>query len=95
MAVKRCTQTVKKRAAQQRCDDSDEMDMDHTDACSDSSDLKASLANWAIEFGISLMALSVLLSILKRHHPFLPKDGRTLLKTKTTYNIETLAVLEY
>lgn len=37
------------------------------------------------------MALSALLSILKWHHPLLPKDGRTLLKTKTTYSIECLA----
>ena len=66
--------------------------MDHRDACSESDrDLGSSLADWAIEFGISLMALSALLFILKPHHPSLPKDGRTLLKTKTKYNIETLA----
>lgn len=76
--------------AEHRFDDSDEMDMDRTDTCSEStSDLRASLADWAIEFG--MMALSALLSILKLHHPFLPKDGRTLLRTKTTYKIETLA----
>lgn len=42
-------------------------------------DLQSSLADWAIE---SLIALSALLSILKIYHPSLPKDGRTLLKTK-------------
>lgn len=52
--------------AEHRFNDLDEMDMDHTDACGEStSDLRASLADWAIEFGISLMALSGLLSILK------------------------------
>ena len=75
-----------------RFDDFDEMDLDYRDACSESDrDLGSSLADWAIEFGISLMALSALLFILKPHHPSLPKDGRTLLKTKTKYNIETLA----
>lgn len=48
------------------------------------SDLQSSLADWAIEFGISLIALSALLTILKVHHSSLPKDGRTLLKTKTS-----------
>ena len=54
-------------------------------------DLQSSLADWAVEFGISLIALSALLSILKIFHPSLPKDGRTLLQTKTSYNINTLA----
>ena len=75
-----------------RFDDSDEMDLDHRDACSESNhDLGSSLADWAIEFGISLMGLPALLSILKPYHPSLPKDGRTLLKTKTKHNIETVA----
>ncbi|GAA6097849.1 uncharacterized protein si:dkey-242h9.3 [Tachysurus ichikawai] len=46
------------------------------------SDLQSSLADWAIEFGISLIALSELLTIFKVHHSSLPKDKRTLLKTK-------------
>ncbi|XP_038554925.1 uncharacterized protein LOC119888442 [Micropterus salmoides] len=54
-------------------------------------DLRSSLADWAVEFGISLIALSALLSILKICHPSLPKDGRTLLKTKTCYNINSVA----
>lgn len=75
-----------------RFDDSDEMVTDQTGESGESPvDLRSSLADWAIEFGISLIALSALLSILTRHHPFLPKDGRTLLKTKTKYNIENLA----
>lgn len=64
--------------AEHRFNASDEMDMDRTDICNESkSDLRASYADWPIEFGISLMALSALLSILKRHRPVLPKDERT------------------
>ena len=44
-----------------RFDDSDEMDLDHRDECSESNhDLGSSLADWAIEFGISLMGLPAL-----------------------------------
>jgi len=71
---------------------SDEEEMDHSDACSNTiDDLKDSLADWATEFSIPLIALSALLCILQVHHPSLPKDGRTLLKTKTAYKIETLS----
>lgn len=37
------------------------------------------------------MALTALLGILKLHHPYLPKDGRTLLKTSTSYSIQNVA----
>lgn len=53
--------------------------------------LQSSLADWAVAFGVSLMALSALLSILTIYHPSLPKDGRTLLKTKTSYKINNVA----
>ena len=53
--------------------------------------LASLLSDWAIQFGVSLVALSALLSILRVHHPFLPKDGRSLLKTKTQYVVEKLA----
>lgn len=43
------------------------------DQCQNDGDLQSSLADWAVSFGISLMALSALLSILKIYHPFLPK----------------------
>lgn len=65
--------------------------MDHTESCTGRVDLMFALADWAIEFGISLVALSALLSILKVHHSSLPKDGWILLKTKATYNIITLS----
>lgn len=54
-------------------------------------DLAACLKDWETHFGISLIALSALLCILKAHHPFLPKDARTLLKTQTCHSIASLA----
>lgn len=53
-------------------------------------DLSGCLRDWAIHFGISLIALSALLSILKVHHPSLPKDARTLLQTETRHSIVPL-----
>ncbi|KAK0154734.1 hypothetical protein N1851_002949 [Merluccius polli] len=62
-----------------------DQDADETDqACN----LGESLRNWALTFGVSLVALTALLGLLRLHHPDLPKDARTLLKTKVTYNIE-------
>ncbi|KAI5611118.1 hypothetical protein C0J50_0024, partial [Silurus asotus] len=54
-------------------------------------DLSSSLSGWAVKFGVSLVALTALLSILRVHHPFLPKDGRSLLKTTHAYVLNTLA----
>ncbi len=54
-------------------------------------DLPSALSDWATRFGVSLVALTALLSILRVYHPFLPKDGRTLLKTKVTYVLEKVA----
>lgn len=54
-------------------------------------DMQSSLADLAVSFGISLIARSAILSILKIHHPSLPKDGRTLLKTVTSYTINSVA----
>ncbi len=49
--------------------------------------LSDSISNWAIHFGISLVALTALLGILRICHPDLPKDARALLKTRTKYSI--------
>lgn len=57
----------------------------------DEGDLRSSLTDWALRFGVSLVALTVLLAFLRLHFPFLPKDGRSLLKTKTEYNVEMIA----
>jgi len=54
-------------------------------------DLVGCLRDWATHFHISLIALSALLSILKVHHPSLPKDARTLLKSQTHYSVVSLA----
>lgn len=44
-------------------------------------DLVSCLAGWAVSYGISLIALSALLALLRIHFPSLPKDARTLLRT--------------
>ena len=49
--------------------------------------LESDLQKWASGFQISHSALQSLLSVLRVHHPTLPKDPRTLLKTTTTYNV--------
>ena len=54
-------------------------------------DFAGCLRDWATHFGVSLIALSALLSILKPHHPSLPKDARTFLKTQTYHSIASLA----
>ncbi len=55
------------------------------------SGLASSLSGWAVELGVSLVALTALLSIPKIHHSFLPKDGRSLLKTTNQYVLEKLS----
>ena len=64
-------------------------DISETDS-SDSENLEDKLGSWASEFKITHVALQALLSILRVHHSFLPKDPRTLLKTKTDYNIVSI-----
>ncbi|KAL7859101.1 hypothetical protein SRHO_G00142480 [Serrasalmus rhombeus] len=86
------------RAFADACGSEEEVDCEIGSSSSDSgsedsshSDLRSSLSDWAVEFGVSLVALSALLSILRVHHPFLPKDGRSLLKTRTEYVVEKTA----
>ena len=57
--------------------------------------LSQSLSNWSVRFGISLVALSALLDILHPYFSDLPKDGRTLLKTKRVYDIRELGGGQY
>ncbi|KAL7825214.1 hypothetical protein AOLI_G00324210 [Acnodon oligacanthus] len=47
-----------------------------------------SLCNWALTFGVSLIAPTALLGLLRFCHPDLPKDTRTLLRTKTDLSIQ-------
>ena len=44
--------------------------------------LQDKLKQWASTFGITLVAVTALLSILRVHHSELPKDARTLLGTQ-------------
>ena len=65
---------------------SDESDLDsesdsHNVESDPDSTLAFELGMWASSFGVSFVALSALLSILRVFHPSLPKDPRTLLKT--------------
>ncbi|KAG5269537.1 hypothetical protein AALO_G00203120, partial [Alosa alosa] len=82
------------------CDDSDDLmrDWNFDSDCDDREgpsehrpDLADDLVNWALEFNITMVALTALLSILHFHHPNLPRDGRTLLKTVTDYKILPVA----
>ena len=70
------------------CDLSDE------DSSEDSSNLDSDvtevivvreIAQWAIEFNISLVALSAILNILRKLFPELPKGRRTVLATGSKY----------
>lgn len=69
-----------------QCSSSDlsESEEEGVEPCS----LKDSICSWALTFGISLVALTALLSILRFYHPDLPKDARTILKTNTQYTIQ-------
>jgi len=60
-----------------------------------SSDIKDQLTDWAVEFDIPMNALSRLLSILRLEINDLPKDPRTLLSTKVSYEIENICDGEY
>ncbi|XDV25602.1 hypothetical protein PO909_029493 [Leuciscus waleckii] len=57
--------------------------------------LSDKIADWARHFGISLVALTALLGILRLSHSELPKDGRTLLRTMTKYSIQEKAGGKY
>jgi hypothetical protein len=48
-------------------------------------DFLSELRSWALKYNIRHSALNVLLSILSKHHE-VPKDSRTLLRTKNTHS---------
>lgn len=58
-------------------------------------DITDSLRSWVIEIGIPLTHSTSLLTILRPHFPYLPKDGRTLLQTPRTYDIQSIAGGQY
>ena len=51
----------------------------------ETSSLGDSISYWAFNFGVSLVVLTALLTILQPYHPDLPKDARTILKTRISY----------
>jgi hypothetical protein len=57
--------------------------------------LGVALADWAVQFNITLRALTALLCILRLFHPELPKTGTTLLHTKRNFKIARRAGGEY
>ena len=57
--------------------------------------LQAKLMQWASTFGITLVAVTALLSILRVHHSELPKDARTLLGTQKKIAVHALGGGEY
>lgn len=68
--------------------DLSQYDDDDDDGGIEPCSLRESICNWALKFGISLVALTALLSILQFYHPDLPKDARTILKTNSRYTIQ-------
>ena len=50
----------------------------------------SSLSHWALKHNIRHSALSDILKLLSPHHPLLPKDARTLLRTKKCTGVEVM-----
>lgn len=57
--------------------------------------LLISLRYWASKFSVSLVALTALLSILRVFHPKLPKDARTVLRTRAEVPTQEMEGGEY
>lgn len=64
-----------------------ETDSDENSENESEQSLKEFLREWAVRNQTPNMSLSELLGFLRIFHPELPKDPRTLLKTKVNYNI--------
>jgi hypothetical protein len=64
---------------------------DTSDSDAHDENLVDSIAEWAVKFNISHSALKILLQLLRKWHPGLPKDPRTLLKTCTTVASQNVA----
>ncbi len=57
----------------------------------DKPDIGEQLRRYALESGTPHCHMNTLLGILQPHFPSLPKDARTLLETRKTYNIDQVA----
>lgn len=69
-----------------------------TDSLSEDDDqtcLLGKIQEWAINDQVPNSTLSNVLAILRPYHPFLPKDPRTLLKTKLTYDVSDICGGQY
>jgi len=53
--------------------------------------LAEEIRGWAIDSQIPQCHLNGLLGILRKYHPYLPKDSRTLLGTQTNYEVQEIA----
>lgn len=71
-------------------DDNSEIESDLTDTS-----LLTKLHDWAVTYSISHIALASLLSVLRIHHPDLPKDPRTLLGTVSNYRLKDICDGQY
>ena len=69
---------------------SDQSDSDGSESLPNDSDLAYDLSIWASQFNIPHNAVKDLLCKLRPAHPLLPKDPRTLLKTKTDYVVKNV-----
>lgn len=81
------TQTHRNTENQHVSESESESDSESEFQCVEPDSLAESLANWAVRFGVSLVALTALLSLLRVYHSELPKDARTILKTNTECEI--------
>ncbi|KAJ8041077.1 hypothetical protein HOLleu_11790 [Holothuria leucospilota] len=83
--------------SEESCSSSSLSDNDGSDeSCSSLSDhldsnLQSELCNWATKNGTTYSSLSELLGMLRKLHPELPKDPRTLLGTKVKYVTSSLS----
>ncbi|KAL2102394.1 hypothetical protein ACEWY4_001562 [Coilia grayii] len=57
--------------------------------------LHQKLKHWAASFSVPLIAITALLTILRKSHPELPKDARTLLGTRPAVPVQTVGNGEY
>jgi hypothetical protein len=72
--------------------DSDSVPVDTTDSETEDGCLTDDLGEWAASYNITLSALGGLLKILRKTHPELPKDPRTIMRPSTDFVIETIAL---
>jgi hypothetical protein len=65
-------------------------EMERRDVSEEDQALSTSLINWALKYNIRHNALTDLLHILSPHDSSLPKDARTLLKTRCSQDIQQM-----